>query len=67
MKKDRNIYPNEVFISSVVSGLQKDSIVLCHQIRTIDKKRFIRKLGEITDEEIKEEINSAMCFQLGIG
>lgn len=65
-KKGRNIYPNEVFISSAMSGLQKDSLVLCHQIRTIDKKRLIRKLGEIEDDEIKADINSAICFQLGI-
>lgn len=38
-KKDEriNIYPNEVFIESGKYGLSKDSIILCQQIRTIDK------------------------------
>lgn len=65
-KKGRNIYPNEVFLPSLISGLSKDSILLCHQIRTIDKKRFIKKLGEITDQDLKAEIHDAICFQLGI-
>ncbi len=36
MKPGRNIYPNEVLLPSNHSGLPKDSIVLCYQIRTLD-------------------------------
>lgn len=36
-KIGREIYPNEVLILSNKYGLEKESIVLCHQIRTIDK------------------------------
>ena len=39
-KSDRQIYPNKVLISKGSYGLQEESILLCHQIRTLDKKRF---------------------------
>lgn len=38
LKKGRTVYPNEVLIPAEVAGLLQDSIVLCHQIRTLDKK-----------------------------
>ncbi len=66
IKPGRKIYPNEVFLPADLSGLPKDSIVLCFQVRTLDKKRFIKQIGEITDEELKEEIKDSLCFQLGI-
>ena len=37
-KADRRIYPNEVLIPAGTGGVEKDSN-LCHQIRTIDKRR----------------------------
>lgn len=66
LKPNRKIYPNEVLLKSEISELDKDSIVLCYQIRTIDKKRLIKKLGFIDDEQIKTEILNALSFQLGL-
>ncbi len=65
-KEGRKIYPNEVFLSSSVSTLQNDSIILCFQIRTLDKKRLIKQLGKINDSYLHEEILTALSFQLGI-
>jgi mRNA interferase MazF len=48
------------------SHLDKDSIVLCYQIRTIDKKRLIKKLGDIKDDDVKSGIIDALSFQLGL-
>jgi mRNA interferase MazF len=39
-KEGRTIYPNEALIPHSKYGLEKKSIALCHQIRTIDKKRL---------------------------
>jgi len=66
LKEGRRIYPNEVLISKTKNGLDKDSIVLCYQIRALDKKRLIKKLSEIDDANIQEEIIEALSFQLGI-
>ena len=65
-KANRKIYPNEVLISKAVYGLIKESIVLCYQIRTIDKKRLIKRLGKIDSVELQERIMEALFFQLGV-
>jgi len=36
--------------------LSKESIALCHQIRTIDKKRMAQKYGHISDTNIQIDI-----------
>jgi len=46
--------------------LDKESIAMCHQIRTIDKTRLSKKYGQITSKEIQDQIIDAVCFQLGI-
>ncbi|MGZ8919212.1 MAG: type II toxin-antitoxin system PemK/MazF family toxin, partial [Methylobacter sp.] len=65
-KQGRKVYPNEVFLQKEQSNLDKNSITLCYQIRTIDKKRLIKKIGEIKDDNIKNEIIDALSFQLGL-
>jgi len=51
-KQGRSIYPNEVFVKMTESGLDRDSIILCHQIRTIDK-RLIKRIGQIQQDSIR--------------
>lgn len=65
-KHDRIIYPNETVLPEGKFGLEKESIALCHQIRTIDKKRLSKKYGQISDKDIRNKIIDALCFQLGI-
>jgi|SRR4030042_2487462 len=65
-KPGRLIYPNEVLLPSEKFGIEKESIVLCHQIRTIDKQRLSRKYGFISSKTVQKEIIDALCFQLGI-
>lgn len=65
-KPGRKIYPNEVFIPAGTAGLEKESIVLCYQIRTLDKKRLIKTIGKIDSIELHENIFDATLFQLGI-
>lgn len=43
-KKERIVYPNEVLIPAGNFGLKNESLILVHQIRTVDRKRLIRKL-----------------------
>ena len=39
------VYPFEVFLAAGTSGLDKDSKIMLDQIRSIDKKRLVRKIG----------------------
>ncbi len=54
-----DIYANRV-------GLQKDSVVLLEQIRTIDKKRLGEKMGHL-DEELMNEVDNAITVSFGLG
>ena len=65
-KTGRRIYPNEVLIPVDTGGLEQESIILCYQIRTLDKKRLIREIGKIDELELQESIIDTLCFQLGI-
>ncbi len=65
-KAGRRIYPNEVALLKSESGLPNDSIILCHQIRTLDKQRLSIEYGKIVKISKQTEILNALCFQLGI-
>jgi mRNA interferase MazF len=49
----------------VRENVKVTSLVLCEQIRTIDKSRLERKLGSVSEETLKK-IDRAMMISLGI-
>ena len=59
------IYPIEVFLPWRNSGLEKDSKALLNQIRAVDKRRIVKKLGKV-DKEIIDKINNAIKISLGL-
>lgn len=60
LKQDSRVFPTEVLLTPGLSGLQKSSVVMIHQIRTVSKLRIGKKCGEIADENVKKEINDTM-------
>lgn len=44
------IYPFEVFIPAGIGGFKKDSKIMLDQIRSLDKKRLVKKIGVIDKE-----------------
>lgn len=61
--KDKINIPAHVEIG-VEYGLDSESIILCEQIRTIDKYALINKIG-YCDQDKMEEIQEALSNQLG--
>lgn len=57
--------PTHVEISADKSGLEKDSVILTEQIRTIDKSRLKQKVVSL-DEETMEKVNAAIEISLGL-
>ena len=57
--------PTHVEISSEEYGLNKDSVVLLEQIRTLDKKRLKEKIGHMTDNDM-EKVDSALLISVGL-
>lgn len=59
------VYPFEVLLSKEKANLPKDSKVKCNQIRTVDKKRLIKQMGNLPLETIKE-IEKALLVHMDI-
>lgn len=51
------VYPFEVYVTKKLTGLNENSKIMIIQLRSIDKKRLINKIGNIEDEEILTKIN----------
>jgi len=58
-------YPTNVFVSKQESKLDKDSTVLLNQIKTIDKQRIIKKIGDI-DSFTMNKVDMALKISLAI-
>ncbi len=54
------LLPSHAFVPAGVGGLSQDSVVLCEQIRVVDKRRIVRVLGHL-DTHYFAEIESALC------
>ena len=57
-KPGRRVYPNEV---GFVLG-EKEAILLCHQIRTISKKRLEKRIG-VLQEKVHTEVIDVLCMR----
>src|SRR5213593_3826228 len=58
-------YPNEVVIQPETSGLQVPSTIRLDQIRTVDRKRLIRRLGKV-DADTLHKVDQAISISLGL-
>ena len=56
--------PTHIELSAGDYGLNKDSVVLLEQIRTLDKKRLKDKIGEVPLDTM-QKINQALMISLG--
>jgi len=57
--------PTHVEVKAKKSGLEKDSVILTEQIRTIDKSRLKEKVA-VLDEETMMKVNEAIEISLGL-
>lgn len=57
--------PTHVEVKAATSGLEKDSVILLEQIRTIDKSRLLEKVTALNDE-VMEKVRRAIEISLGL-
>ncbi|HHW18782.1 MAG TPA: type II toxin-antitoxin system PemK/MazF family toxin [Firmicutes bacterium] len=57
--------PTHVELPAHVSGLDKDSVILLEQIRTIDKRRLKRRVARL-DDETMAKVNEALAISVGL-
>ncbi len=56
--------PTHIELSSNSYGLQKDSVILLEQIRTLDKRRLKERIGEL-NESTMTRVDKAILISLG--
>ncbi len=65
-RTEKTKLPTHIEVTADRFGLQKDSVILLEQVRTIDKKRLKEKMGHLEDDTM-ERVNSAISLSLGLG
>ena len=58
--------PTHIELAAKEYGLNKDSVILLEQIRTIDKKRLREKIGHL-DDNLMSTVNEALLISFGLG
>ncbi len=57
--------PTHIDVYADKVGLQKDSVILLEQIRTIDKKRLGEKMGHL-DDDLMVAVDEAISISFGL-
>ena len=57
--------PTHIELSANDYGLNKDSVILLEQIRTIDKRRLREKIGKL-DTDMMDRVNEALFISFGL-
>jgi mRNA interferase MazF len=65
-KPGRRVYSNEALLPAGAAGLPAESLVLCYQIRALDKRRLQRFFGLLGDPVLQRDVIAALCKQLAI-
>ena len=58
--------PTHIELAAKDYGINKDSVILLEQIRTIDKRRLREKIGRI-DDGLMASVNNALSISFGLG
>lgn len=64
-KIDDKLYPTEVQVRAQEGGLTSDSAVLLNQIRSIDRRRLVKRLGKLRTETMTH-VDRALQISLGM-
>lgn len=59
------LYPTEVAIKAGEGGLDRPSVALLNQLRTIDKQRLVRKMGSLSANAMRQ-VDAALLISLGL-
>ena len=59
----KKIYPFETFMPKRETNLPVDSKIKSNQIRTVDKKRLVKLIGNVSEEKLKE-VKQALFIHL---
>lgn len=58
-------FPFHVILENKNSGLKKDSTVLLNQVKAVDKRRILKRIGSLNYYDMKQ-VEEALKFNLGL-
>lgn len=61
----KKAYPVDVSVPKGKGGLSVESVILCSQIRTVDKRRLAKHRGKLPDE-IMRKVDEALQISLSL-
>ena len=64
-KSDDRLYPTEVLLKAREGGLDFDSVVLLNQIRSIDRRRLVKRMGKLRTSTMTR-VDNALQISLGM-
>ena len=64
-KFDEELYPTEVLVRAPEGGLDADSVVLLNQIRSVDRRRLMRRTGRLVPATMRL-VDRALMLSLGL-
>ncbi len=64
-RKDKADLPTHIRVNAGGSGLERDSIVLLEQVRTLDKTRLREHMGALPDADMKR-VDNALTVSFGL-
>lgn len=64
-KTNKARLPTHIEVIADESGLNRNSVVLLEQVRTIDKTRLREKMGHF-EKDVMDRINSAIAISFGL-
>ncbi len=64
-RQDKAKLPTHIALSSISTGLTRDSIVLLEQIRTLDKRRLKERMGRL-DTSAMDRVDAALQVSFGL-
>ncbi|NPV69521.1 MAG: type II toxin-antitoxin system PemK/MazF family toxin [Firmicutes bacterium] len=62
---DKARLPTHVELPAAISGLERDSVVLAEQLRTIDRRRLKEKVSHL-EEDLMARLNEALAISIGL-
>lgn len=64
-RPDGTVYPADVRVDPPEGSLSVPSVVLLNQIRTIDRRRLVKRLGRLRPDTMKQ-VNRSLHLNLGL-
>ncbi len=60
-----SLYPQQVLVTAPEGGMKVNSLVLLNQIRSVDKKRLVKRLGMLKPDTMRR-VDRALQISLGL-